>query len=276
MSSMLKLLAITLLVSSSLYATVSDKTVEKFLEKSFKKNPNITSLNVKIVDKVEIGTMKGWRAFIIKLDARLKKDDRKISQKMVWFSDGNVITQELIDIKTGNSLKDSISPVFKDEYYKKENLIYGNSNAKHKVVIFSDPLCPFCRDFVPKAIKEMKKEPKKFAIYYYHFPLPSLHPAAVELTKAAIAAEHKGHKNVVLNLYKVKVDAREKDINKILSAFNKTMKTNIKANDLKSPAVVKEYNDTQNLADVLMVQGTPTMFFDGKMDKSKKKYKEAK
>ena len=276
MSLMLKLLATTLLASSTLLATVSDKTVEKFLEKSFKKNPNIKSVKVNIVSKIDLEAVKGWSAFVVNLDARLKKDDRKVSQKMVWFSNGEVITQELVNIKTGESLKDSVSPSFKKEYYKKENLIYGNANAKHKVAIFSDPLCPFCRKFVPEAIKDMKKDPNKFAIYYYHLPLPSRHPAAGELTKAAIAAELKGHKDVVLNLYKVKVGAREKDVEKILAEFNKTMKTNIKPYDLKSPAVIKHYNSDQKIAELLMVQGTPTMFFDGKIDKSKKKYKEAK
>jgi len=62
----------------------------------------------------------------------------------------------------------------------------------------------------------MKKEPNKFAIYYYHFPLESLHPAAVELVKAAIALELKGAKDVVLNLYKVNVNPKERSNEKIL------------------------------------------------------------
>ena len=122
----------------------------------------------------------------------------------------------------------------------------------------------------------MKKHPKKFAIYYYHFPLPSIHPAAVDLVKAATAAELKGHKDVVLNLYKVKVDAREKDVNKILTAFNKTMKTDIKPSDLKSVEVLKHFNNDLKTASNLMVNGTPTMFFDGKIDKTKKKYETVK
>ena len=129
-----------------------------------------------------------------------KDKTREVSQKMIWLSNGTLITPELIDIDTGDSLKDNF-PSFENSYYKKENLIYGDENAKHKVAIFSDPLCPFCRKFVPRAINEMKNKPNKFAIYYYHFPLPRLHPAAVVLTKAAIVAESKGKKNVVLNNY---------------------------------------------------------------------------
>jgi len=278
MLSTLKLLTTTALLSSVLFASSADTKIEKLLEKQFKANPNIVSLKVNVEDTVDIKKLKGWNAYIVKVDATVKAkgQNREINQKMIWFSDGNVMTRELTDLDSGNSLRDLVSPSFKAEYYKKENLIYGNANARHKVAIFSDPLCPFCRSFVPKAINEMKKDPSKYAIYYYHFPLPSLHPAAVELVKAATAAELKGHKDVVLNLYKVEVDSKERDVKKILKAFNKTMKTNIKPSDIESAAVKKHYKSDLEIADALMVQGTPTMFVDGKKDKSKRKYKEVK
>ena len=277
MSLMLKLLATTALLSSLLQAGVSNEAVIKFIEKSFKDNPNIKSIKTKIEYETVLEKPKDWKAYIVNLDAVLAKDNRSVKQKMIWFSNGEVITQELLDIKTAKSLKDLVSPEFKKEYYSDSNLISGNKSAKNKVVIFSDPLCPFCRNFVPKAINEMKTKPNKYAVYYYHFPLPSLHPAAVDLSKAAIALELKGpRKNVVLDLYKVKVDARETDVEKILKAFNKTMNSNITAADLKSKMVLKHYADDMKIADAVMVQGTPTMFFNGKIDKSKNKYKEAK
>ena len=280
MSSMLKLLAITLLLSSSVFATADSQKVVQFLEKSFSSNPNIVSVKIKVVDVISIENVKDFKAYIVAMNAMVKTKDksknRKVNQKMIWFSNGKLVTQDLIDLNTGGSLKELVAPSFKPSQYKKENLIYGNANAKHKVAIFSDPLCPYCRSFVPKAINYMKKHPNKFAIYYYHFPLPSIHPAAVELVKAATAAELKGNKDVVLNLYKVKVNAREKDVNKILAAFNKTLKTNIKPSDLKSAEVIKHYKSDLAVADDLMVGGTPTIFFDGKIDKTKAKYKEVK
>ncbi len=274
MSLMLKLLTITLL-TSSLFGAAKNANIENFLYKNFKNNKDIKSIDIKVISKSSIEKMPSWDAFIVDINAILK-DNRKVNQKMIWFSNGIVITQELVNLKTGLSLKEEVSPKFKPEFYKKANLVYGDADAKHKVAIFSDPLCPFCRTFVPEAIRYMKKRPDTFAIYYYHFPLPSLHPAAVELTKAAIAAEIAGYKDVVLNLYKVKVDAKERDVSKILKLFNKTMGTNIKPSDLQDPRVVFHYNSDQKIAEYLMVQGTPTMFFDSKKDKSKKKYKEIK
>lgn len=276
MSLMLKLLAITLLINSLSEAASSEKLVESFLHKNFKNNPNIKSMRINITNTIEVNNQAPWMAYFVKLDAILKKDDRKVSQKMLWFSDGKRVTKELYDLKSGQDIKELVSLPFKDEYYSKSNLIYGNEDARHKVVIFSDPLCPFCRSFVPAAINYMKKDPKKFAVYYYHFPLPSLHPAAVELVKAAAVLELKGVKDVVLNLYKVKVDAKEKSIDKILEAFNKVMNSNVKASDLNSEEVMSHIQRDLIIADEVMVQGTPTMFFDGKKDKTKNKFKEAK
>jgi len=278
MSLMLRLLIVTVLLGSGLFAS-EGVSIEKFLKKSFSKNRGIVSLDVKVVDKVKLKKMKGWSAYIVDIDAlvRSKPKNRHVKQKMIWFSNGSLITQDLVDMKSGKSLQDSVKPKFKETQYKKENLLYGNADAKHKVAIFSDPLCPFCKRYVPKAIKYMKKYPKKFAIYYYHFPLPSLHPAAVELTKAATALELRGtHKDIVLKLYSVKIDPKERNVKKILKAFNKTMNSNIKASDLNSKAVVKYIKDDILMADTVMVQGTPTIFFDGKIDREKNKYKTAK
>ena len=254
----------------------SNEDIENFLIESFSNNSNIVTLEVKIVESIEIESMKEWNAYIVNLDATVKPDNRVVKQKMIWFSNGRVITPDLIDMKSGESLKDSVSPEFKPHYYKKENLIYGNVNAKHKVAIFSDPLCPFCREFVPKAINFMNQDAEKFAVYYYHFPLPSIHPAAIPLVKAAIAAELQGYKNAVLNLYKVEVNPRETDVNKILEAFNKVFKTDIKKADIESAAVLQHYANDQEIAAEVMVQGTPTLFFNGKLDKSKRQYEKAK
>ncbi|MDQ7045809.1 MAG: thioredoxin domain-containing protein [Sulfurimonas sp.] len=274
---MLKLLATALLLSSVLAAN-TDKEVRDFLKESFSNNPAIVELDVEISQRMKVPTMKGWDALIIVVNAtvKAKPKNRKVKQKMIWFTDGKVITKELTNIKTGESLKDLVSPTFKDSYYKKENLIYGNADATHKIAIFSDPLCPFCGTFVPKIIKEMKKQPNKFAVYYYHFPLPALHPAAVELSLAAIAAELQGKKDVVLSMYNVNLDAKERNVVKILKAFNKTMHTNIKPSDLQSREVQEHFANDLKIADAVMVQGTPTMFLNGVQDKSKRKWEKVK
>ena len=278
MSLMLKLLTITILSSSLLFSSATNTEIEDFLKEQFSANKGLSSIKVKVVEVMKLNRLKGWDAFIVSVEANLKqqKKSKKIKQRMIWFSNGDAVTRDLIDLQTGESFVDLVKPDFKQEYYKKENLIYGNENAKHKVAIFSDPLCPFCKSFVPSAIEKMKKRPDTFAIYYYHFPLERIHPAAVPLVQAAAAAELKGVKDVVLNLYKVKVDPREKNIEKILAAFNKTVKTDIKVSDLRKKEVLLHLNSDMSVAENLMVGGTPTLYFDGKVDKTKRKFEMVK
>ena len=277
MSLMSKLSATILLSSLSLFGATNSE-ITSFLTKQIGANKNISDLKISVVDRAPAKGLKGWDSVIINLKAHVKqgKQERDVEQQMIYFVQGDFITKEFNNVKNGNALSATVAPEFKSEFYSDANLVYGNKNAKHKVAIFSDPLCPFCRRYVPEAIEYMKKYPKDFAVYYYHFPLPSLHPAAIALTKAEIAATQQGHTGKLLELYKVEVNARETDEKKILSAFNKACGTNIKVKDIHAPAVEKQFKHDKDVALKVMVQGTPTVFFDGIKDASKSKYKEVK
>ena len=276
MSLMSKLSAAILLSSLSLFGA-TDAEVSSFLTKQIGANKNVSNLKITISSREAVKELKGWDSVIVNLKANVKqgKQSRDIEQQMIYFVHGDYITKELNNVKTGRALSSTVSPKFKAEYYKKENLVFGNANAKHKVAIFSDPLCPFCRKFVPESINYMKKYPNDFAVYYYHFPLPALHPAAIALTKATIAAEHKGL-NKVLEMYTVEIDARETNEKKIVDAFNKTVGTSLTVADIHTPAVEKQFRHDKTVASKVMVQGTPTVFFDGVKDASKNKFREVK
>ena len=277
MSLMSKLSATILLSSLSLFGA-TDAEITGFLQKQIGGNKNVSNLEISVSNRNALKEPEGWESVIVDLKARVKqgKEERDIEQQMIYFVHGDFITKELNSIKTGQALSNSVAPKFKAEYYGKENLVFGNADAKHKVAILSDPLCPFCRNFVPEAISYMKKYPKDFAVYYYHFPLPSLHPASVTLTKAAIAAELKGLKGRILDLYKIEIDARETDEKKIMVVFNKSFGTDITVAEIHAPAVESQFNNDKSVAMKVMVQGTPTVFFDGEKDGSKTRYKEVK
>lgn len=277
MSLMWKLLATALLLSSTAYAQNTSDTIEDFLEDQFMGNSRIKNVDVHVESVVPLKEVKGWNGYIVDVKAVLKKKPKDvIDQKMIWFSNGTVITKDLVDLESGKNLREEIKPKFKDEYYRDENLIYGNKDAKHKIVIFSDPLCPFCKGFVPGALQNLKKEPNKFAVYYYHFPLLRLHPASATLVKAAAAAEQKGAKDVVLTLYTVKINPREMDPQKILDAFNKVEGTHLTLEDINTEAVKKQTENDLKVARDLMVAGTPTVYLDGQIDPTKKKYLKVK
>ncbi len=257
----------------------SNIEVESFLKKSFSKKPNISALEIKVLDRKTLSEPKGWDALIVNLNAVIKQggNERPISQNMIYFVSGDIIAPELMNMKTGEHLKNLVAPDFKAEYYDNAHRISGSDRSKHKVAIFSDPQCPFCKKFVPEAINYMKQYPETFALYYYHFPLASLHPAAVTITKAAIASELQGaSKEIILKMYNTKIDSRESDEQKILDAFNKATGMTITLKQIHSKEVQEHSKRDMDIALNMMVTGTPTIFFDGKKDASKKKFKEVK
>jgi len=270
-------LSATLLLCASLFGA-TDAEVVTFLKKGIGSNPSISNLDVDISGKQNVSGMTGWQAYFVSIEADVKQGEqsRHINQTGTYFVNGDTLAPELVNLKTGERYNDTIAPAFNSAYYTKANLVSGETTATHKVAIFSDPLCPFCGRYVPEALSYMAKYPKTFAVYYYHFPLTSLHPAAVALTKAAIAAEQNGVENSTLKMYQVDIDPNEKNEQKILDAFNKTFKTKLSVADLRRASVIKQFEFDQKAVRAMMVNGTPTVFFNGEKDTKKMKYKDVK
>lgn len=63
------------------------------------------------------------------------------------------------------------------------SLIVGDPAAKNKLIVFSDPDCPYCRKLHTE-MKEVVKKRKDMAFYVKLFPLVKLHPQAYEKSKA--------------------------------------------------------------------------------------------
>ena len=221
-----KILSISILIASSLYAS-NDESIVDFEKKRISQNPNVEVKSIKINTKKEL-PLNGWFGYILDVEANVQ--GKYINAKDILFSDGKYISLELIDSETGKSLKDLVTPNLTDNLHDKTKLIAGNHNAKDKIVIFSDPLCPFCKDYVPDVIKYVNKNKDSIALYYYNFPL-SIHPAATPLSKLIEVAKHKGVKDAELRAYEIDwepyFDVKTTDEKKILEAFNKEFKINI-------------------------------------------------
>lgn len=275
MKQALKFLSLTSLCTTLLFANINDENIIEFEKKRVSQNPNVEVLDVSVNFKKEM-PLKNWYGYILDVQAEVKasKDSTKvISVKDIVFSNGKYVSLDLQDIKTGKSLKSLVTPTLSDNYYKKEKLIAGNHNAKNKVVIFSDPLCPFCMDYVPDVINYVNKNNSNIALYYYHFPLLRIHPAAGPLSKIMEVAKHKNIKDLELKVYSIDwdkyFDSKSTNINKILEAFNKELKTNITLEQLRKANIQKDINMGENV----MVQGTPTIFVNGIKDTTREKYK---
>ena len=266
-----KILTLSIFLSASLFA--SDDVVVEFEKKRVAQNPNVKVNSITVNTKKEL-PVSGWNGYILDVNANVQGKD--INAKDIIFSDGKYISLDLIDAQTGKSLKDFVTPNLTAKYYDKSKLIAGNHNAKDKIVIFSDPLCPFCMDYVPDVINYVNKNKDKIALYYYHFPLISIHPAAVPLSKLIEVAKHKGVKDVELKVYKANweqyFDAKSVDEKKILEAFNKEFKTDIKLEEITANEINENLKKDISMGEDVMVQGTPTVFVNGEKDSSRQKY----
>ncbi|RWS49350.1 disulfide bond formation protein DsbA [Arcobacter venerupis] len=266
------ILSISVLLTSALYAS-SDEDIISFEQKRIAQNPNVKIKSVKINTKKEL-PLKGWSGYILDVEANVQGKD--INAKDILFSDGKYISLELIDAESGKSLKDLVTPNLTDKYYDKSKIIAGNPNAKNKLVIFSDPLCPFCKDFVPEVIKYVNKNSDSIVLYYYHFPLTGLHPAAEPMSKIIEVAKEKGMKDVELKVYEKDWEpyftVKSTDEKVILDAFNKEFKTSIKLEEISAKKITDILLKDLAMGEEVMVSGTPTIFVNGEKDSSKLKY----
>ena len=274
MNKISKLLSTTLLLSVSLYAN-NDNSVIEFEKSRVSQNPNVTIKEVSINTKKEI-PLPGWNGYI--LDVKVNVQGKDVNAKDILFSDGKYISLDLIDSTTGKSLKDLVTPNLTDKYHDKTKLIAGNADAKDKIVIFSDPLCPYCIDYVPEVIKHVQKNSDSIALYYYHFPLSTIHPAATVLVKLIDIAKHKGIKDVELKTYQIDwekyFDVKSTDEKVILDAFNKEFKTDIKSEELAKAEIGKSIDSYISMGEDVMVQGTPTIFVNKVKDSTRLKYED--
>ncbi|MGB1227397.1 MAG: DsbA family protein [Poseidonibacter sp.] len=275
MKNVSKVLTLAVLLTSSLFANVSDDNVIKFEKKRISQNPNLEVKNISINTKKEL-PIKGWYGYVLDVEAKI--DDKVVNAKDILFSDGRYISLDLLDSTNGKSLKDLVTPSLSSKYYDKTKLIAGNHNAKDKIVIFSDPLCPFCMDYVPDVINHVNENKDSIALYYYHFPLLRIHPAAGPLSKLIDLGKQKGIKDIELKVYKADwdkyFDSKETDSKKIIEGFNKEFNTSFTQDDISSIELLELIENDMQMGEEVMVQGTPTIFVNGEKDTMKTKFKQ--
>ncbi len=274
MSLMLRLLTI-LIIGSSLAIAGSDADVVNFVKKKLSNNRGLKINSIKVAEKLPIPGVKGWSAYVIEADLELTRDKktRKIGFETIVFVSKNLIATELIDRKTGMDIRSVLQPKLPDDIYADSHLLYGNPDAKHKLILFSDPLCPFCRMYVPELLKAVKQNPDKIALFYYHLPLSAIHPASDTLVRVMEIAKLRGRKDVIDKMYSIKIDPELKDEKKILKIVEKETGMKITPQELHEKRIEKVILHDRITARKMLVTGTPTIFADGKKDITREKYK---
>jgi len=288
MKNILKLLLIIFLLNGFLFAAgkndkISEKEVKERIIKAVKsairvgKNYKLKDVKIKAVKKLE--KPKNWKAYFLTIVLEVKTPSGKsemIEAVDTVFSDGEYLAKDLLNLKHGRSIKKEVAlDIDPKKYYNKEHLIAGNFNAKHKLVVFSDPECPFCQDFVPSLIKFVKKHPKDFALFYYHFPLDVIHPASPTLIKVIMAAEKKIKKDrgdFYIEVYEKYFDIPSTKEEDIIKAFNEAFKMKITKKEIHTPDIEKRFKEDVKMSTALAISGTPTLYLDGKKDSTRKKH----
>ncbi|SFV57876.1 hypothetical protein MNB_SV-6-137 [hydrothermal vent metagenome] len=260
----------------SLYAgskngQVNAKVITTYMKNFYLKAPYNENVKAKIVDVQSVKGHAPWSAYLAIITFQNRGQD--VSIPKIIFSDGKLMTTELVDYKKKIDFSREIKPKLPESIYDSSHLLFGNQNAKHKLVVFSDPQCPFCMEIVPKIMKAAKEHPDTIALYYYHFPLIQLHPVSEVLVRIIHVAQELGRKDIVEKIYTLKIDPRERDVDRIIKAVKDHTGFPVTKEQIDDPKVLATIKKDEESAEELMVSGTPTVFVDGKWDKMRNRYK---
>jgi len=257
-------------VALSANVQTDTKKLVRYVKKSVVKNPEVEVKGVTIIESKTDERLPGWTILLTTMDLEYQK--REIHAPEMMFVKDGLITGNLVDLKTGNDYRDNIKPTVPQSYYNDTHLLFGNRDAEHKILIFSDPQCPFCQDIVPKIFKASKENPEKIAVYYYHLPLLRIHPVSAVLTRVMYVAQHEGKADVVEKIYTLKIDPRETDMTKILAAVKAHTGFSVTAAQVNAKEVIEAMNADEMASSRMMVSGTPTIYIDGEWDKMRNGY----
>jgi len=273
MSLMSKLLMSTVVATVTLSANAQpdNKLLVKYIKKSVVKNPQVKVKGVTVLESKTHKDLPGWNILLTTMDLEYQKKD--IHAPEIMFVKDGLVTGHLVNLKTGNDYRDNIKPTVPDRLYDDAHLLFGNKDAKHKVLIFSDPQCPFCQEVVPEIFKAAKENPTKMAVYYYHLPLLRIHPVSGVLTRVMHVAQHEGKIDVIEKLYSLKINPRETNTTKILEAVKAHAGYTVSADKIDTNATKEALKADELEAGKMMVSGTPTIYIDGEWDKMRDGYK---
>ena len=272
MSLMSKLLTSTLIVTVALSASAQpdNKSLVNYVKKSVVKNPEVKVNGVTVIESKTVKALPGWTVLLTTMDLTYQKKEVHAPETM-FLKDG-LITGHLVNLKTGKDYRNEIKPTVPSSMYNDAHLLFGNKDAKHKVLIFSDPQCPFCQELVPEIFKAARENPTTLAVYYYHLPLLRIHPVSDVLTRVMHVAQHEGKADMVDKIYSLKIDPRETNVTKILAAVKKHANYDVTPAQINTKKVKAAIKADAAAAGKMMVGGTPTIYLDGQWDKMRNGY----
>ncbi len=254
---------------------VSQKSVEFYVKKYIESKMHTPVKKIETLSSYPIQGTNGWKVYFLSLDIEVKINNKLSQEKInkIVFNKGAKIAFSLKD-KRGKDYAKILKPKVPNYAYDKKHLLVGNIDAKHKILVMSDPFCPFCQEIIPKLIETVQNNPETFALYYYHLPLLRIHPASDITTKAMHVFHERGQIRKLKQCYHLLVSEKEKNPKVILNAIGQKTGVYFTEKELNKPEIKEALAFDKAMKKRLMVTGTPTIFIDGMWDPTRFKYKE--
>lgn len=268
-----------ILISLTFNLNAMSKIEVKQYMKNYIENKMHSSVKrVDVISHYHIAEVPDWEVYFLsmKIDIKMEGKTKTATVPQTIFTKDDRITFRLMKQRKGKkniNYAKLLKPKVPKSAYDDAHFIAGTKKAPHKILVFSDPFCPFCQEKIPEVLKVVKENPKTYALYYYHLPLLKIHPAANLTTKAMHIFQEKGQIDKMMLLYNLSIKPTEKDPKKILKAIKE--KTNVKftQKELSTSKLKKAFKRDKKMRRRLQVTSTPTIFIDGKWDRKRIEYK---
>ena len=269
----IKAIVLILFATVQLFA-VSQKQVEFYVKGHMEKKTHSPVQKIRTVSTYEIGGTDGWHVYFLELDINLKmgKTTKKRRVTQVVFGKGKKIAFSLKD-KKGQEYSKILKPLVPKSAYDKRHLLAGDADAQHKILLISDPFCPFCQEIVPPLITDVQQHPNLFALYSYQLPLVRIHPASKVVTKVMVLLHDEGRVEDYKKMYHLLISEKERKESVILKVIEKKIGRKFTHKDLMNPKIKEALVFDKAMKKRLFVTGTPTIFIDGVWDPTRFAYK---
>ena len=269
----IRLLIFLLITSFMQLNAMSDSSIKAYMKRYVEKKMNAKVMHVDIISSYPIKNGKGWSAYFLsmRVKAKIGKSTQEAIVPQTVFVKGDRITLKLMKKSGGKVINYAkiLKPKVPDDAYDDAHFLLGSKNAPHKILFFSDPMCPFCKKKVIDIVNIVEKNPKIYGLYYYHLPLTNVHPGAEIISRAMLIFQKKGDINKMLKLYRLFIEPTETDVNKILHAIK--LKTGIQLTkaQLEAPEITEALRVDMAMRRRLQVTGTPTIFIESGIEQEK-------
>jgi len=270
---------LSILTVAATISAIANFDIVNYVKNDLIRNPKVKVNSVKLIEKKSLKKYGDWNAYLILMNLNIGgKDSNYPETILVNEKDGLIAigSKSLYDYKKHKFIAQNLRPKMDvTKFYNDDHLIAGSKDAKHKLIVFSDPMCPFCRQHVPTIYKDVKAHPKELALYYYHLPLERIHPISPILTRVMEVLKKQGKMDDAMKLYTLPESfIRETNEDKVLAELKKRYNIDVTKEQIDKDEIKNAVKADVLKANEMFVRGTPTVYLDGKFDNNVTSYKQ--